>query len=808
VQREEKSVKANAEHRALLIARDMMRRGWNPVPVPVGKNPNRKEWQLLTITSENVVTHFNKPDFNCGIQFGPVSHDLSDVDLDCIEALRLARHFLPPTGSTYGRISKRESHWLYICECPEDRASIKWTDDEKKVICELRLGGKGKGAQSVAPGSVHPSGELYEWDKDGKQAQVKYEDLKAAVNKLAVASLLMRHWPEKGALHDTAQCVGGYLARAGWKASDTEHFVYSICREIRDVKEPKKHGKTAADSVKNFLQGGNTYGTPQMIAVFGQNVTDVVAKYLGRVPDHDGAVIRVIKGEIAKVADRAEAALLAASNQAPVLVRAGMLVMPIVERLPSTRNRSTSSVLLRPLKPVNIIYLLNKHAAAFERFDERRNGWVTIDPPPAVAQHLLERGEWTFPRVAGVITAPTLRPDGTVLDQPGYDQATQLWYAPDSDLRMPVLAPKPSRADALRSLLLYENLLVNFPFESDVDKSVTLAAAIGTVLRASFDVSPMYLFTAPDMGTGKSYLADVISSIVRGQPCPVITNCASNEEMEKRLGALVLAGVPMVSLDNCSTDIGGDLLCQITERPRVRVRILGKSEAPECDWRGVLFGTGNNVTLLGDMTRRGLVARLDARVERPELRSFNFDPVERVLADRGAYIVAAMTIARAYIAAGRPAKKGVKPLGSYGGWCGMVRDPLIWLGKDDPVQSMEAARQADPVRNALHTLIDVWRDTLQLNVGYAASDLIRIADTQESWDAMSNIATWEYPELRELLVRQGGTPRGFIESRKIGNWIMSVRGQVHDGYRIELVQKSEGHGNRFALVRVADASGG
>jgi putative DNA primase/helicase len=167
-----------------------------------------------------------------------------------------------------------------------------------------------------------------------------------------------------------------------------------------------------------------------------------------------------------------------------------------------------------------------------------------------------------------------------------------------------------------------------------------------------------------------------------------------------------------------------------------------------------------------------------------------------------------MTIARAYIAAGRPAKKGVKPLGSYGGWCGMVRDPLIWLGKDDPVQSMEAARQADPVRNALHTLIDVWRDTLQLNVGYAASDLIRIADTQESWDAMSNIATWEYPELRELLVRQGGTPRGFIESRKIGNWIMSVRGQVHDGYRIELMQKSEGHGNRFALVRVADASGG
>jgi putative DNA primase/helicase len=131
--------------------------------------------------------------------------------------------------------------------------------------------------------------------------------------------------------------------------------------------------------------------------------------------------------------------------------------------------------------------------------------------------------------------------------------------------------------------------------------------------------------------------------------------------MEKRLGALVLEGVPMISLDNCSGDIGGDLLCQITERRLIRVRILGKSEAPECEWRGVAFATGNNITFRGDMTRRGLIANLDAKVERPELREFGFDPLERVLADRGSYIAAAITIARAYIAAGSPKVSG--PLG-------------------------------------------------------------------------------------------------------------------------------------------------
>jgi hypothetical protein len=119
VQREEKSVKANAEHRALLIARDMMRRGWNPVPVPVGKNPNRKEWQLLTITSENVVTHFNKPDFNCGIQFRPRLHrgaaagaafpaaDRLDIRTYQQARVTLALHLRVPGGSRLDQVDRR-----------------------------------------------------------------------------------------------------------------------------------------------------------------------------------------------------------------------------------------------------------------------------------------------------------------------------------------------------------------------------------------------------------------------------------------------------------------------------------------------------------------------------------------------------------------------------------------------------------------------------------------------------------------------------------------------------------------------------
>src|SRR5262249_12674520 len=414
-------------------------------------------------------------------------------------------------------------------------------------------------------------------------------------------------------------------------------------------------------------------------------------------------IIRIVKGEIARIVDEAEATLLAVADAVPIMVRAGMLVQPIVDKLPASHGRMTDVTLLRPLTNANIIYLLNKYAAIFAQYDARSKKWLASDPPSSVATQLLEKGHWQFPKVAGVITAPTLRPDGSVLDQPGYDPATQLWYAPDRGLVMPPRVECPTREQAEQALALLQGLLVNFPFVNDVDHAVALAAILTPVLRGAFDVAPMNLLRAPDVGTGKSFLADLISIIARGRPCPVITNIDSIEEMEKRLGALVLEGVPLISLDNCSGNIGGDLLCQMTERPVIRIRILGKSEAPECEWRGVLLATGNNITLTGDVTRRGLTANLNPKVERPELRTFDFDPIERVLKDRGAYIAAAITIARAYIAAGRPSVCG--PLESYRGWSQMVRSPLIWLGKKDPVKSIDEAREEDPERRALHALI-------------------------------------------------------------------------------------------------------
>src|SRR6185312_216695 len=116
------------------------------------------------------------------------------------------------------------------------------------------------------------------------------------------------------------------------------------------------------------------------------------------------------------------------------------------------------------------------------------------------------------------------------------------------------ISDKPTRRQAEQALAFLKDLLSGFPFASGLDESVAIAALLTAVLRPSFPFAPMTGVWAHSPGTGKSYLLDVIANIVTGRNCPVVTGSRTSEEMEKRLGALLLEGVPLASLDNLSHD--------------------------------------------------------------------------------------------------------------------------------------------------------------------------------------------------------------------------------------------------------------
>ena len=317
----------------------------------------------------------------------------------------------------------------------------------------------------------------------------------------------------------------------------------------------------------------------------------------------------------------------------PFFVNSGAIVHPIVEEVTAAKGRKAKVAHLATVGPELLLDYLCR-TANWEKWYVRTRQWIPADPPKAVAATILARqGEWTFRRLLGVIPTPTLRPDGTILDQPGYDPATRLLLTDPP--AMPPISDRPTRDDALAALELLNTLLVDFPFVDQASRSVGLSALITPVVRGSLPVAPLHVARAPSAGSGKSYLVDLASAIATGQRCPVIAAGRDEAETEKRLGAALIAGYPIISIDNLNGELGGDALCQAIERPVVLIRVLGASQLMRIDSRATLFATGNNIQPTGDVVRRLVLCTLDPGLERPELRHFRSDPLGAILSNRG-----------------------------------------------------------------------------------------------------------------------------------------------------------------------------
>jgi putative DNA primase/helicase len=514
--------------------------------------------------------------------------------------------------------------------------------------------------------------------------------------------------------------------------------------------------------------------------------------------------IEIVPGQIGLAVRQTMAALIDAKQ--PVFVRAGKLVKPVRAEMQTAEGGKTEVVVLRPMTAANLAVMLTDHAAAFVQYDRRVKKPMPIDPPGSVLQALVQLGEWEFPHVAGIVNAPTMRYDGSILTEPGYDPMTALWYAPAGHLVMPPVPDVPTKEDAEAALQVLVDLLREYPHVGDLDRSVSLSAILTAVTRGAYDLTPMFLWSAPAPGTGKSHLVDLVSLIARGRLCPVITVGKTADEAEKRLGSLLLEGPAIISLDNCSQDLEGDLLCQMTERPLVKVRILGESQTPECQWRGMLLATGNNVSFAGEMHRRGLRAELDAKVETPEQRKFYTNPHDLVRQDRGKYVAAALTVARAYLTGGE--KADCTPIGSYGSWSRFAREPLVWLNQDDPVKSMEKSRKADPERNAAKQLVNLLRFYFKVGEGFTSKQIIKGCEDKYDEDTKTYKPGWT--DLRELLTEQCSpvNKRDTIDPVKLGWWLHKVEGRVYlddGGKNYRIVAKKQGtHANKWEVEEVEE----
>jgi putative DNA primase/helicase len=497
----------------------------------------------------------------------------------------------------------------------------------------------------------------------------------------------------------------------------------------------------------------------------------------------DRPPIQIHPNELHSMAEDAEDHLIKAS--VPFFVRSGMLVRPVREALFDSRGKQTYTSSLVPVTPPNMREAMSAHIH-WERFSKVEKFWLSVDPPKDLVEIMVSRrGNWAWLPISGVISTPTLRPDGSILAKPGYDEKTRLYVA--GTVQLPNMPDKPTRRDAEDALDLLEGLIAEFPFADKPSMSVALSGIMTPTVRGSMDVVPAHVVRAHTAGTGKSYLFDIASAIASGTRCPIMTAGRDETETEKRLGAKALAGHPIINIDNVNGDLGGDNLCQLISQPSCDIRVLGTSLMPTIVNRSCIFATGNNIRLVGDMTRRSLICSLDSPFERPEERVFNGDPVGDVLRDRGLYIAACMTIVRAYMAAGSPAQK-LKPMNGFEDWSRNVRSALVWLGKADPCETMTIAREEDPQLQQLSQFLSALKEEVGVGASRArtSGQLWELANEKSNFVGLGGNYEAERPLLAESL---SSWVRGkSFSGQWFGRWLNSVKGRIIDGHKLSSIR--------------------
>jgi hypothetical protein len=284
-----------------------------------------------------------------------------------------------------------------------------------------------------------------------------------------------------------------------------------------------------------------------------------------------------------------------------------------------------------------------------------------------------------LPKLVGVARNPVLLPSGAVVEEVGYHapSGVLLW---NTGAPWQPLARNPDAREIAAAFRTLWEPFQYFPFVDAPARSVALAAALTMVVRPSLGVTPGFLFSAPQAGTGKSYLAETLGEIAGRYE--IAKPGSGRIEFDKTITAVLMRGAGCYVLDNLAGEIGTETFDALITSPETGTRVLGKSEmlmGHRCVW----IMTANNGRLRGDTNRRVLTCRLDARTEQVLQRTFPFDPRVKARENRQAMVHAALTLmigwtrSDAYnVAYGSGTGTG----GAFADWARLVAGAVGWIG--------------------------------------------------------------------------------------------------------------------------------
>jgi hypothetical protein len=407
---------------------------------------------------------------------------------------------------------------------------------------------------------------------------------------------------------------------------------------------------------------------------------------------------------------------------------------------------------------------------------ERRNERLA---PTSLVKALHELHSWDhIPEITGVLEAPTMRPDGSLIEQRGFDAATGFYYEPRYEY--PAIPLEPNEAQVCEAVKALLAPFSEFEFVSSADQASLLSLMLTMATRPAIQgPTPHFAISSPTFGTGKTLLVKAVTSAMTGAtaeffPPPAGRLSDAESEMRKRITAALLDAPRVAVIDNIPDGMMFEsaVFANLLTSPAWTDRVLGKPGKVTLPNSVVWVSSGVNFSLKGDLVRRSLSIRIDPGVEHPESRKFEIDNLAaychkhhpRLLRD-------ALVVMRGYLVAGEP-PHGKGPIGGFEAWDARVRGAVVWatrlVGEAlDPQDTQDRLKTASPERTGHVELAAAWYGVFG-NEAVQAKDVVRRASSRTP--------------LLEALDASGCVKDGKVNARRLGNHLRTIQDRIVGGF--------------------------
>lgn len=501
--------------------------------------------------------------------------------------------------------------------------------------------------------------------------------------------------------------------------------------------------------------------------------------------------------------------------------RGNLVVVDELDEVPDPRgftSRGGRGVVVRDVEPATLRRLVARHTWAYKlRKTKTGKGKDAVEmlveveaaPTVQVCRDVLDSCQWPgADPLAGVITYPVLRPDGSILQTPGYDRGTGLYHAPALELDTIPAAPNEALVGAAREFI-FETILGDFPWVDKADKANYLALLISPLIRTMLGcLTPLGAITATAAGTGKTLLAGDIPAALYGLTSRPWVD--QDEEIRKAMSTVLLTSTkPIILFDNIPEhqSVHSATMAKMITSAQWDDRLLGENRGIEGINDRLWLVTGNSMTFGGDMPSRTVLVRLDAEMARPDLRDpreFRIGNLQAWLAEgaqghaNAAELLRHLLILLAdWSAAGRPEADYV--MRQFSPWARTAGGFLEHHGIHGFLANRSALDAVDDETTQWLAFCHQWHLTMN-DTWKTPSEISRSAEIQ--WDPYGGK---EDPWRGNYLVDARGNPVTAVGlGKRLGSKIGKIFGGDVDGYRLERLVDTRSGQSRYRVIKAAD----